>query len=185
MNPSPYLLLVFSGLASQKCTCPSTTKYFSPSFSYIGPLRSHRSAPALQPRTSYSETSPRLTGNIWNPARPSRPSAKKGVISARPDNDGTELARRRRGRRAQGRGQRVEIPLEPAGGNGDADAGDQLAPDVPQRGGYAADALDVLLDIERELAPANRFEIVAELSPGGGRVPCLRWKSGLSNVWGP
>src|ERR671910_3860942 len=33
MNPSPYLLR-FSGLASQKWTCPSTTKYFSPSFSY-------------------------------------------------------------------------------------------------------------------------------------------------------
>src|SRR5215210_5794452 len=33
MNPSPYLLR-FSGLASQWWTCPSTTKYFSPSFSY-------------------------------------------------------------------------------------------------------------------------------------------------------
>src|SRR5215217_8185396 len=33
MNPSPYLLR-FSGLASQLWTCPSTTKYFSPSFSY-------------------------------------------------------------------------------------------------------------------------------------------------------
>jgi hypothetical protein len=28
--------LVFSSLASQKCMWPSTTKYFSPSFSYIG-----------------------------------------------------------------------------------------------------------------------------------------------------
>src|SRR5215212_4283973 len=34
MKPSPYLLVVFSGLASQKWMCPSTTKYFSPSFSY-------------------------------------------------------------------------------------------------------------------------------------------------------
>src|SRR5215218_8229519 len=33
MNPSPYLLR-FSGLASQLWMCPSTTKYFSPSFSY-------------------------------------------------------------------------------------------------------------------------------------------------------
>src|SRR5918994_3726946 len=33
MNPSPYLLQ-FSGDAFQKWTCPSTTKYFSPSFSY-------------------------------------------------------------------------------------------------------------------------------------------------------
>src|SRR5215210_8541743 len=34
MKPSPYLLVVFSGLASQKWMCSSTTKYFSPSFSY-------------------------------------------------------------------------------------------------------------------------------------------------------
>src|SRR4051812_32133130 len=34
MNPSPSLFR-FSGLASQKCVCPSTTKYCSPSFSYI------------------------------------------------------------------------------------------------------------------------------------------------------
>src|ERR671921_2002769 len=35
MNPSPHLLR-FSGLAFQKCVCPSTTKYCSPSFSYMG-----------------------------------------------------------------------------------------------------------------------------------------------------
>src|ERR687885_56301 len=34
MNPSPYLLRL-SGPASQRWMCPSTTKYFSPSFSYI------------------------------------------------------------------------------------------------------------------------------------------------------
>ena len=36
MKPSPYLFLVFSSLASQKWVWPSTTKYFSPSFSYMG-----------------------------------------------------------------------------------------------------------------------------------------------------
>jgi hypothetical protein len=35
MKPSPYLFLVFSSLASQKWVWPSTTKYRSPSFSYI------------------------------------------------------------------------------------------------------------------------------------------------------
>src|SRR3954453_24138331 len=34
MNPSPYLLR-FSGRASQKGGCPSTTKYWRPSFSYM------------------------------------------------------------------------------------------------------------------------------------------------------
>src|SRR3954451_17436814 len=34
MNPSPSRLR-FSGLASQKCVCPSTMKYCSPSFSYM------------------------------------------------------------------------------------------------------------------------------------------------------
>src|SRR5215208_6653241 len=37
MKPSPYLLAWFSGLASQKWTCPSTTKYLRPFFSYISP----------------------------------------------------------------------------------------------------------------------------------------------------
>src|SRR5687767_9019872 len=35
MKPSPYLFLVFSSLASQKCVWPSTTKYRWPSFSYM------------------------------------------------------------------------------------------------------------------------------------------------------
>src|SRR3954447_18535296 len=35
MKPSPYLLAWFSGLASQKWTCPSTTKYLRPLLSYM------------------------------------------------------------------------------------------------------------------------------------------------------
>src|SRR6266498_3978461 len=35
MNPAPYLFFWLAGLASQKCMWPSTTKYFSPSFSYM------------------------------------------------------------------------------------------------------------------------------------------------------
>src|ERR687893_3308583 len=57
MNPSPYLLR-FSGPAFQKWTCPSTTKYFSPSFSYKAgspfPTKRCASVPDLSRRTVLS-----------------------------------------------------------------------------------------------------------------------------------
>src|SRR5712691_11580224 len=39
MKPSPYAFAWFSGLASQRWMCPSTMKYFVPSFSYMEPPR--------------------------------------------------------------------------------------------------------------------------------------------------
>src|SRR5918998_6035062 len=50
MNPSPYLFFQFSGLASHRWMCPSTTKYFSPSFSYKVSPFPFRPTPDLLPR---------------------------------------------------------------------------------------------------------------------------------------